>query len=334
MTTIMRIKLFVSIITLCVVLIPDVTVAQRPAIYSLEVIDSINDRSAFNAVRVVDQRVNKNSIGHLRKSYGPMAVLTVETNPKLETSKSLGDELTDYAVASIKYASKGVDTLLIVLHDFQLEMEPVNNEAAQFYFRALLFIGKQDSYKLLAAVDTLVKFKGSDIVYRASVASNEIVFKYIKLAAATNTSTLTGPSYTSATAADMLNNLKRNTPIYNLEDYKSGVYESVQDFLNHTPSTKPFLQRDNFVGDRNRPFFYYKDEQGKKGGKITTAFAIYNGERWYIRDKGIWVQFRLRDDDFYLGKDRRFSLIKKCFVRIAQPYLFVSDFGSGVKVHR
>jgi hypothetical protein len=238
----------------------------------------------------------------------------------LTTSKPLAEALKDFGRASILPAAKGEDTLLIVLLDFYMFIDPASTEAATFYFRALLFLGRATDYRLLSDVDTFIALRGYEIVNQVVMASSNIIFDYFKLAAGANSQTLTGESCTVEAAADLLTEMKRNTMVYDMEKYLPGVYNTVDDFLNQTPAVESFIQKNNFIDDKNRPYFYYKDGKGKKGEKIASAFAIYNGERWFKRHRGLWTQFTYRDGDFFLGKDLRFNLLKKRFMPIAGSY--------------
>jgi hypothetical protein len=193
-------------------------------------------------------------------------------------------------------------------------MDPASTEAATFYFRALLFLGKYNDYKLLQDIDTFIALRGYEIVNQVVIASSKIIFDCFRLAAGANPQTLVGHSYSVEAAADLLMCMKRSTKVYNVEKYLPGVYNTVEAFLNQTPSVETFIQKDNFIDDKNRPFFYYRDEKGKKGEKITSAFAIYNGERWFRQHRGLWTQFTFRAGDFYLGRNLRFNLLRKKFM--------------------
>jgi hypothetical protein len=97
---------------------------------------------------------------------------------------------------------------------------------------------------------------------------------------------------------------------------------TVDDFLNQRPSTYDFIQRDNFVDNINKPFFYYKHEKGKKGQKISSAFAVYNGDRWFKLHDGQGTLMSYRDGDFYLGRQLRFNPLKRKFLPVPQVYPF------------
>ena len=193
-------------------------------------------------------------------------------------------------------------------------VDPASSETAIFYFRAILFLGKSAKFKLLGDVDTFIALKGYEIVNQVVIASSKIVFDQFKLAAGAKSQVIAGHTYTTQEAADLLRKMKKDTKIYNTQTYLPGVYNTVGDFLNQTPSVEVFIQKDNYIDDKNRPYFYYKDIKGKKGERITSAFAIYNGERWFKRHKGIWTQFTFRDGDFYLGRHLRFNLIRRKFM--------------------
>ena len=114
---------------------------QKPAIYSFDITDSVTGYSSFNDVKVIDQRANKKSFGHLRKSEGFPGLVTIESRPALTTSKPLAEALRDFGRASIAKAVKGEDTLLMVLQNFLHVCRPCVERDGYILFQSYSVFG-------------------------------------------------------------------------------------------------------------------------------------------------------------------------------------------------
>ena len=278
--------------------------SQRELIYTFDTSLHFNPHSAsylFAHLKVVDNRYNKADIGQVK---------TGGFNRKgaLVTDKPLDQAISEFYDNISIYNRKGKDTLLLTVEDFRIEDRPNGDEIGTFYFRGRFFIGAGGGkYIYLKEVDTIYEVRsGWDVTGKILAGASLKMFEWLtdigapKLASRDD---LMSPS----DAAGMEAREKMQYSIYAAGgNFKKGVYASYEDFLDHKVIDTPFVQQNHFVDNKvNRPYFYYANKRGKKGQRIDSVFAIYNGQSWYQPHKGGWTRLRYENGDFHKKENYR-----------------------------
>jgi hypothetical protein len=292
---------FISLVTLVLAIASGRTNAQKTSIYTFDTVDSIRGSSSFCKLKVIDNRAYKADLG------------TLETvrKKKLVTGKEFPEVLVDFADRVLRNAVKASDTLLLVLHDFRVETVAKDEySVGTFYFRGQFFLGQNNSYKLLYDIDSFYEVGGNNITNETLVFSDQKVFSYFKQIAELDARTISGRAFTESEAISYLADAMSVFPIYKTSSFRKGVYRTFDDFLNHQPEDRDFIQRDHFVTIQrgrsekveNRPTFFYRTERDKKGERIDSVFAIFTGKEWFQPHKEGWVRLRFENGDFYSSR--------------------------------
>lgn len=269
---------------------------QKQSVFVFDTSVALPKGGIYNHVRVIDERPDKSNLG-LDK---------IRFNTKLlVTEKPFADELAEFGENLVrKIAPRADNTLLIVLHQFQVESN-VKGFVTTLYLDADYYLSTPlGGYQFLFTVDNLTEVKTTDV--RRDI---NILFAHLFNEAANIKVTLPPKDsiYTQAQAANKLADIKKQLPVYNTSNYKVGVYYTIDQFLNNTPGDTLFKEDDHYVKIGNSPKFYYVDKRGWANGRISEKdfFAVYNGKRWFKSTKDGSFGMDKIDDDFYFKAEKK-----------------------------
>lgn len=264
------------------------TNAARTVLFQLDTSLRMNKDIPFRYFKVIDKRKDKN-LGVVKFSiYKPVA--------KIIAPISLANSITEFTNKLILNTNKGDDTLLFVLHDYNFSTNP---PLANCYLNGQFFIGKNNQYQFVKNVDSFYFWTNNNLeetIFRtASFHFYSLINQVILLSKEKNVSEI----LSSQDATNYLEIVKRQIPIYNANNFKKGIFKTVDDFLNNKPLDTPFIQSNLLKDFKKVPEFYYVDDRGKKKAYVRNIFAVFNGEKWYMPQQSGWVPIQFENNDFY-----------------------------------
>lgn len=262
--------------------------------FTLQPVDTIKTHTVFSQVSVIDMRVHKDDIGYLRN--GPFNKKNIQVTPG-----GFDHMLEQFAQITAGQApSKGDQTLLIVVRDFSMADRPIDGELGTFYSRMDFYLGKNDQYQLAAHVDSFFETTNAwDVTNNVKRLAARKMTDWLflmsdyKIAEGTPVSTL--ETIKARIAAE-----NKAYPVYN-EAYKTGVYYTLEQFLNNAPGTTEFVEKKYSTGDRNISYFYEKGEGKKKGASLEKSgcYALYNGKKWFKGTSEGLLEMKYADGNFF-----------------------------------
>jgi len=268
--------------------------SQRQLTYEFDTTIHFHKPVTFSHLLVADKRSHKEDIGY---------ALTGRFNRKaaLVTSNGFDQALSIFSAGIFTHPANLADTLVLVLHDYRLEDNPNGDKLGTFYFRGRFYLGGNDHYKFRMAVDTLIEIKtGGDVTNAIKECSEQAVAAWL-IHLGSGPGSTSDQTYSLHQAVHWEELELNKVPIYAARgSFRMGIYYTFEDFLNHTPADTPFLQVDKYVQNKyHKPGFFYKDSHGKKGDRIDSVFAIYNGQNWYQPRGAGWSRLRYEDGHFF-----------------------------------
>ena len=246
--------------------------------------------SVFHFVHVADQRKHPEDLGIFRGGFRGKNDVTIRD----EFAQSLS-KFANNILAGVKYSK--ADTLLLVLYDFTFD-QLSDATIGTFYLKAQLFCGGNNQYFLLKDIDSI--YETVESVKALKAMPSNILFENIRDIALYKVKATDSTSYTFNEACNKVES-EKHFPVYTCNgEFKKGIYLTYSDFLNQTPSEALFIQKDHYIENKvHKPEFFYQNEKGKRGTRIESVFAIYNGQNWYLPKGDEWVRFRYEEGDFY-----------------------------------
>ncbi len=263
--------------------------------FKLQVTDSLNSNTVFNQVQVLDMREDKDNIGYLRLGAFNKKNLQVPVG-------GLEQMLQQFArsVAGLD-AARGDKTLLIVVHNFSMADRPIEGEMGTFYGRMDFYLGKEGQYRLAEHVDSFFETTNAwDVTNNVKrlVARKMTDWLYH----ITNDATVpdNAPVLSLEAIKAEIGAEKDKYPVYK-EEPKTGVYYTLEQFLNNAPATSEFVEKKYSMDGTNVSYFYEKGEGKKKGASLEKAdcFALYNGKKWFKKTSDGLLEMKFRNGDFY-----------------------------------
>ena len=194
----------------------------------------------------------------------------------------------------------GPDDLLFVLQDMWIDDRAENGKICGFYLRAQLFMGHDNQYRLDRSIDTIFELEQKLLTsfLPSEFAANSI--RDVMLSAGRQPAT--GPVFSAADAGNYEQHLKAGYAVYNAPTLKTGIYATVTDFLNLTPTDTAIIYK--HVAQAEGPgmeFFYHPKENGRAGEQIGTdaaAFICIDGKAFVRRGKS-FAKMKLINGEFY-----------------------------------
>ncbi|MBS1690063.1 MAG: hypothetical protein JSS96_15140 [Bacteroidetes bacterium] len=270
--------------------------AQKEYQFSFDTAAALPKGAMYSHVKVIDERLDKESFGRMKIKF---------SIKKLVTADSFSIELEKFGEHLVRKVNPKADnTLLIVLHQLSVEGN-IKGMVSTIYINADYYLSTPyGGYQLLFTVDKLNEVKTTDVRRDMNLLFSHLFYT---IANATVAQPKRDSIYTETQAANRIADIKKQFPVYNANNYKVGVYYTLEQFLNNTPGDTLFKEDDHFVKIGNSPHFYYVDKKGWRNGRISEKdfFAVYNGERWFKSTSDGSFGMEKDGDDFYFKAERK-----------------------------
>jgi hypothetical protein len=275
----MKYSLLIAIILLATLCNTPSSWAKKDIIISLTPTKTLKGNISFDAVSIMDLRLQKDKLGQVNGAF--FKRLNVVTQDSLSIS------LTRFIHRIIDTtATKQGNKLLILVHALQFkDRVPGNQVISTIYLNADCYLGDGKEYRHILDVDSLydyVAVRDKDMV--KTVSQN---LSYLFTMMITNVAILKEVNTPLQSLQQILTknvHIKSSIPIYN-EVPQNGIYYTLKQFLNNTPSDTNFIHDRFCPGSKCYERFYIptNKERGWKGKNLadTTCFAIYDNGKWY-----------------------------------------------------
>lgn len=263
--------------------------------FQLMVLDSITTNTVYNQVTVADMREDKDNIGYLRLGAFNKKNLQVPAGGLEQMLQQFAQRTAGLAQAS------GNKTLLIVVRDFSMADRPIEGEMGSFYARMDFYLGSGEQYRLVTHVDSFFETaSGWDVTNNVKKLVAQKMTDWLLAMAEPVTSDDNAPLIDLATIKEQIRTEKARYPVYQ-EVPKTGVYYTLEQFLNNAPGTTEFIEKKYSISGVNVSYFYEKGEGKKKGASLekSDCFAVYNGQKWFKRTSDGLLEMKVRNGDFY-----------------------------------
>jgi len=224
------------------------------------------------------------------------------------TEESFGNSIASFGIHLLrKTGISNTKTLLIILHQFDVQ-DHMKGDVVSIYINAEYYLNSGDNkYKLLFVIDDFNESKTRNI--KAEI--NRMFYSYFDSASSQNfLENNESKLYTEQEAGNRIETLKRQYPVYNTDNYKVGVYYTLEQFLNNNPGDTLFREDDHYVKIGDSPKFYYVDKRGWRNGRISEKdfFAVYNGKRWFKSTAdGSFGMDKINGDFYFKGQKKGLS---------------------------
>ncbi len=250
------------------------TMAKKEVPWLLQPTDSIAGTVSFQSVSVADLRWNKNNFGSMQVGFGKRNVIMADS---LSVAFPwLAATITQRAIVKQQYE------LLMVVKAVELKnVVPDLPTVSTVYLNIDWYLGSKGHYALVKKTDSLYEFLSARDSYEGTCfVANYLLTQSIKeIAAITppppDSFLLTLPELTTREER-----ARNNFAVYTTPP-QTGIYYSQEQFLNNTPADTKFIHK-HYGGELALDEFFDQNEKGKRGKNLAgTAYAVYNGEKWY-----------------------------------------------------
>lgn len=249
-------------------------------------------KSKYNTIIVVDSRIDTTSMGIVQ--------VGLMNNPaKVVTLSPLSMQLSDY-LSSVIDSSAQNGTLVFQVRQFLFaETTTMTSEKGYFFIRANLFAKSESNYKKLASIDTMLVISALDVTNRLLKTASDIVTNCIL-------SCLEIPplqdelySFKDIIRVDSIE--KRKIKVYNLNEYKDGLYTSYYSFKNQIPDKEIMVSKKR---DGSIAKVMFKDSiKGLVKVQSNEVYAFVNeGEIYISTGYGYYPLYFSSDNFYFVGK--------------------------------
>lgn len=287
----------------------ETALAQKDIPFSFDTFRHVKNDVCFNKVTVIDNRVEKSSLGYVRKPG-----FAADRPRYLVMKDDFVKGLEEYILRLVKDQKQQDRELLLVVYDMYAEDEPVvGNNIVTFYLRTDVFISNSGKYQLLNAIDTLYEVstdQDASLLVQRTIGNT---IKDLVSSLSPMDDNVDGEqSFTLEQASGRIANEKKKWPIYN-EKQKSGLYTSYEQLLKNEPLPIPIIVEIITINEaQKKTIFARKNEKGRKGDNLDPSdyYAVYTGEKWYFSEGNKLVKMRFENGDFYT-EDIRMGIYKR-----------------------
>lgn len=285
-------KITLHFILFLLVFIPK-AFAQKEFIYALDEGRTLDIEGQCLSLRVIDKRLNKENLGALRGRLN--AVEPIVTEQPLDVYLPI-------AYKNMKVIQdKGHDELVMVLYSLEMQDRPNQEELATFYIDADFYRGSKNDYRFIATIDSMYEVRAVNYTRKILITLSKK-----KLSGIIKRNAVSFPVNNKSYDDDAMVNerllQKKDYPIYNTNSYKTGIYYTVEQFLNNSPVDTGLIKK-TYTRDGGKivNYFYYKDANGKKGVRIKEDefFSIYDGNNWWVSNIATCSIMKVVNNDFY-----------------------------------
>lgn len=223
-----------------------------------------------------------------------------KTSRNLGSEYSLVGELHHLIERQAEDTTGNNPTLLVVVNRFNLDLSPVQS----FCWDVSFFYGDSNGYKMITRVQQYFEylFKRKARMHLFEQTTRIIAHTFDSVMHIKNIKFEDTGVYDLGTAINYPDSVLKRFPIYRATTFKKGIYLSCENFLNHIPDDTEFIQVHHIDDNLNRPHFYYKEANGKKGDRIKNFFAVYDGYNWYLNRKGTGNRMLCKNGNFYADR--------------------------------
>ncbi|WP_162903151.1 hypothetical protein [Taibaiella koreensis] len=241
--------------------------AKKQIFWTITPTDTLSGNISFGSVRVIDQREDKSNLGTVL-GWGKKGVLTADSLPVA---------LKHMITTMLRTAQpKAEQELLVVVKAITLtDFIKTVRTVGSVYLRIDWYLGQQDRYALALQTDSLYEFPAPSPI---DLLADFFLTESVKEAAA-----LAPPAAYTLRLPELLateEQVRAQQPIYKAAPGK-GIYYTQEQFRSNSPQSADFIYK-HYTGSLYLDEFYLKNEKGKRGRNLAdTAYAIYNGEKWF-----------------------------------------------------
>jgi len=244
--------------------------------------------SLYKKINFLDSRIYKSQIGVL--SIGPLR----NRDARLILKEPFGKQLTNLLNALIDSTAKDGE-LLFQLNRFNY-VEP---RATRFCsFSAELYTLQGNQYQRISSIDTVIMLSGYDVTSPLIVRASKIITDLI----ADNLlkQPVDSTYYNIAEVKNIDSIDKRKIPLYNVANYRNGIYRSYRSFMNQIPDEEGII---NMKRDEAISSVKILDSTGKKVKiKSKDIYAVVSkGFPFIATEYGYYQMQHIGDDFFFTG---------------------------------
>lgn len=257
---------------------------QKPPIIKL--------KSKYNTIIVVDSRTDTTSMGIVQ-------VGILNKLAKVVTCRPISLQLRDYLTSVIDSSAQN-GTLIFQVRQFLFaETATMTSEKGYFFIRANLFAKSESNYKRLASIDTMVMISSLDVTNRLLKTASDIVTNCIL--SCLDIPPLQDELYSLKDIIRVDSIEKRKIKIYNVNEYKDGLYTSYNSFKNQIPDKEIVVRKKR---DASIAKVMFKDSiHGLVKVKSKDVYAIVTEGKMYISTGYGYYPLCFNNDNFYfVGK--------------------------------
>ena len=268
-----------------------IAVAQQK-IQPFEIIKPKNkiESSLYSRIKVLDSRIDTLDMGFVQTGISNEKTRVYFETPLSVQINNLMGELID------SNAKEG--ELLFQLRKLNFSEITTMSEVGLCNLRAELYANKGDVYLKLASVDTLIRISAMDVtkslLKKGGVTISDLISKNMKREPMSN------ETYTFADIQQIDYTERRRTPVYNVEKYTDGLYNTFNSFKKQQPDGQAIIEKSD-------PYKIVAKTILKNGKtKVTNCkevFAIiYQGEIYIATDYGFSLMKKKNDDFYFTGR--------------------------------
>lgn len=264
------------------------------------------DDTKYSRVIVQDLRLNKEDMGFVQKGAFNRYTLV---KPKIPIEQQISDTFNDLAVKDTANKKE----LIIQIREFYFsELTSGMSEEGKFKFRATIFGGEPQNYKIIKKIDELYKNSSLDVTQELEREAGNLLLKIISDALKTDTS-LEERIYTYEDVVNFENIEKSKLPLYTDQKYIDGIYKDYQSFSMQSPT----LQISEVKESNKTIKVYYLNENNKSRNARGNYAVVYKG-KLYINNGEQFIELTKKENDFYF------------YGYISKSASFGKQFGVGV----
>ena len=188
------------------------------------------ENGKYQYVEVIDQR-NSSVIGTIKNSY-------------IEAEGQFINDLEKH-INTIMMKSDGRDTLLAVLYDCKVEDKPYYGDIVVYHFDATFYSGRGNQYQLVCAIDTFLEAHFVLKFFEKSLQNFNNLTVAIFQEAALEPLNISEKILTRDEASNHRQIEQSRFAVYKNQHVKNGLYYTMEDFINQTPTDTPVVKRIN-----------------------------------------------------------------------------------------
>ncbi|MBX3254145.1 MAG: hypothetical protein KF862_08405 [Chitinophagaceae bacterium] len=272
---------------------PVMAIAQRATRdFEIEMPKEKVPGSLYHSIEYIDSRPDTSNMGIVQLGAFNKKARVVPVIPFDRQLKKLLDVLAG--------GEQGNDTLLFQLRQLSFaEITGAMSEKGYCYLRAALYHKKEDAYRFVNEIDTVLLVKSMDVTKALFRNGSKLLAGFIA-------DNLLKPSsgeiiYSGTEVAGIDSVEKRKLNVYNVDAYAEGVYKSYESFASQAPdhvNMEVTVKRDTISSLK------VQREDGKMEKiKSKDLYAVvYRGKIFIATDYGYYPVEKINDDFLFTGK--------------------------------